>query len=345
MKKRIITILSLCLFSLLLVACGEKTIKNKLALVSFRQDKEEDTPSREIYRALEKYENQLDISYKNSRSKDALLTDIDKFTKVKKSEENIPRLILTNGFMTIAEMENLADQNEKLDFVVMDALIDPVKKNLRSIMFKNEESAFLAGYIAGITSKTNKIGYVGFKSGLVTDRYEYGFRAGVFEATKEKKKQIAVYSKLVESLNDHEAGMDIADKMYADGVDVIYQTVGNTGLGVIDSAKKNKKFVIGYDQDQSYLAKDYVLTSTIKNYGLVADMVARSYIARENYEGKNKQLVGLKENAVSITGHSEKSLYPADLHSKAMILSEKIKAGQIFVPFDKETYEDFTKKK
>lgn len=52
--------------------------------------------------------------------------------------------------------------------------------------------------------------------------------------------------------------------MYTSGVDIIFHAAGNVGTGVIESAKENDKFVFGVDRDQSYLAPEYVIASTIK---------------------------------------------------------------------------------
>ncbi len=56
----------------------------------------------------------------------------------------------------------------------------------------------------------------------------------------------------------------MAKAMYEEGVDIIYQVAGGTGVGVIQAAKETGHYAIGVDGDQDGLAPGNVLTSMVK---------------------------------------------------------------------------------
>src|SRR5699024_9689406 len=69
--------------------------------------------------------------------------------------------------------------------------------NLLGIMFRAQEPSFLVGYIAGMTTETNKVGFVGGQESNVIWGFEYGYKAGVDYAAKEKGTDIEVLSQYV----------------------------------------------------------------------------------------------------------------------------------------------------
>lgn len=338
MKTKLLKILSvgiICLFSIIMVSCqGKKNENNKLAFISFNEENKKNTKTELVYNGLTSYEN-INFTYDNVNTSQDYIKKLQKLTKDKYN------LIVSNGFLTNNETATVAEQNKDSNFAVIDSVIDPVLDNVTSILFNTHESSFLAGYLAGLKTETNKIGYIGFERGLISDRYEFGFKAGVLTAAKEKDVEISIFTKLIDSFDSYDDGKLIANEMYEKGADIIFQTVGVTGLGVIDSAKRHNKLVIGYELDQSYLAPDNMLTSVIKKYDTVGSMIIKKYNEGSLEFGK-KLYFGLKEDAVGLTTFDkEKSLYSEDINKKVMEMSENIKSGKVKVPYNEKVYTDF----
>ena len=89
----------------------------------------------------------------------------------------------------------------------------------------------MVGYIAGKTTKTNKVGFLGGMRGYIIGQFEYGFKAGVKFAGKELGKNIDVVTQYAESFSDVAKGKAIGSKMYSCGCDIIFQAAGGTGYG------------------------------------------------------------------------------------------------------------------
>ncbi|MCU6167953.1 BMP family ABC transporter substrate-binding protein, partial [Enterobacter roggenkampii] len=84
-----------------------------------------------------------------------------------------------------------ADQNPDTQFGIIDDVIEG-KDNVVSATFKDNEAAYLAGFAAAYTTKTNKVGFIGGEEGVVIDRFEAGFMKGVQDAAEKLGKEITV---------------------------------------------------------------------------------------------------------------------------------------------------------
>lgn len=323
-------------FIILLQGCKKAQNKNtyNVAIITDTEYLSSDYKSLNIEKGVKSLGNKVSVEIDGTSDKSKYLNYIDSYVN---DEYN---LIITAGFLQNSAIENLASKNPKTSFLAIDSIIDSDLKNLTSINFKTNESSFLAGYISGLVTKTNKIGYIGLKSGLITDLNEYGFKAGLLTSAKELKKEIAIKVEYIEDLSDYNKGKEVAKNLYNSGIDIIYQTTGYSGVGSIEAAKELNKLIIGYDVDQSYLAPKNVLTSTIKNYDIISENIVLKYLSKDKIDGQQLNL-GIDSEAVGITKFNENSIYGNEIYTKAMLIKEKIKNKEISVPYDKESFEKF----
>lgn len=330
--KKVLLIIFLT-FSIILQACSKKSEIDKfnVAIVTDTEDFGNDTKSKMIESGLLKIGERINVSKNGSSNEDKFIKQINSYIN---SDYD---LIIGTNFQMNESIRALANQNKETKFLIFNSIMDPGLENVNTLLFSTNESSFLAGYLAGLVTKTNNIGYIGANPGVLSDFYEYGFKAGLLYAAKELKIEISVKSQYIEDLSDYEKGKEIADKMYENGVDLIYQTAGYAGVGAIESAKNNNKYIIGYDEDQSYLAPKNVLTSTIKNYDIISEDLGLNYLTNSIESGQNLRY-GIKEDAVSITKFNETSIYSIDIYNKVMSLYEQIKKGEIVIPFDEDSF-------
>ncbi|MFV1433833.1 BMP family ABC transporter substrate-binding protein, partial [Klebsiella pneumoniae] len=111
------------------------------------------------------------------------------------------------------------------------------KDNVASVVFADNESAYLAGIAAAKTTKTKTVGFVGGMESEVITRFEKGFEAGV----KSVDKSIKIKVDYAGSFGDAAKGKTIAAAQYASGADIVYQVAGGTGAGVFSEAKSRNE--------------------------------------------------------------------------------------------------------
>ncbi|MGE6629893.1 BMP family lipoprotein [Bacillus sp. NPDC077027] len=254
-------------------------------------------------------------------------------------------LIYGIGFLMEDSISDIADQRKKNHFAIVDAVVK--KDNVASITFNENEGSFLVGVVAALSSKTNKIGFVGGVDSELIRKFEVGFRAGV-EATNPKAK---VEVKYAGAFDKADIGKATAESMYKSGVDIIYHAAGGTGTGVFTEAKNLKKadpdrkvWVIGVDKDQYDEGKvpgtdtSVTLTSMIKKVdAAVLDLTTKAKEGK--FPGGEVITYGLNEGAVDISPSQDN--LSKDVLKKVQEWKEKIIKGDVKVPATRDELKDF----
>ncbi|AJA90204.1 membrane protein [Borreliella chilensis] len=281
-----------------------------------------------------KEEFNIDLVLKES-STNSYLSDLE---GLKDAGSNLIWLI-GYKFSDVAKAVSL--QNPEMKYAIIDPVSfnEPIPANLVGMTFRAQEGAFLTGYIAAKISKTGKIGFLGGMEGEIVGAFRYGYEAGAKYANKDIKVSI----QYIGSFFDIEAGRSIATKMYSDGMDIIHHAAGLGGIGAIEVAKElgSGHYIIGVDEDQSYLAPDNIITSTTKDVGRSLNIFTSNYLKTNTFEGGKLINYGLKEGVVGFVRNPK--MISFELEKEIESLSSKIINEEFIVPYNKESYEKFLK--
>lgn len=278
------------------------------------------------WEGLQRAEKELGIEVKYLESKQ----DSDYATNIETLVDEDVDLILGVGMKLADAIKEGSELYPDQNFVLVDEEIDA--SNVKNILFKAEESAYLAGLIAGKTTKTNNVGFIGGMELPVIDTFKYGYMAGVKAANPEAK----VQAQYANSFTDQAKGKAIANQMYTNGADIVFTCGGDVGTGAIEAAKENNKFAIGVDRDQSDLAPENVLTSAIKRVDAGVFETVKSYV-NGTFEGGTTTTYGLEENAVGVPD-TTKNLVSQDILDLVEETITKLKNKEITVPKNEEEY-------
>ena len=282
-------------------------------------------------------ERGYDVSYIESKLESDYSTNIDK--AIDYGAEYIWAIGFAMADAVAFEAKINPDINVK--FGIVDAGTSGAS-TLTGVLFKAQEPSFVVGYIAGKTTKTNKVGFVG---GIASDNiyaFEYGYLGGVAYAAKELGKTISVDRQYAESFNDNAKGKSIAQKMYSKGADIVYHAAGGVGIGVIEAAEETGNFAIGVDMDQSYLSPKSVLTSAVKRVDQALFDLTPKLLEGE-LKGGSDIVLGLADgDYLGIPEHHEHM--SEEVYQDALAVIEKIKSREIVAPATEEEYEVYDRK-
>lgn len=271
--------------------------------------------------------------------------EADYATNLDKAVDADAQLIWGIGFAMADAVGAASKSNPDIHYAIVDNGYDAktMGSNVTGVMFRAQEPSFLVGYIAGKTTKTNKVGFVGGIASDIISQFEFGYKAGVDYAAKELGKTITVQAQYAESFGDAAKGKSIANGMFSSGCDIVFHAAGGTGTGVIEAAKDagKGKYAIGVDRDQAYLAPENVLTSAIKKVHMAVESVSMDIINGKDVSGKTVEY-GLTEDAVGIP--EEHKLMGDDTYNAAMKVQEDIKSGKITPPKNKDEYSQWQSK-
>lgn len=249
-----------------------------------------------------------------------------------------PDIIWSIGYALYDATADACKANPDQKFAIIDnANLDDLD-NLIGVTFADHQNSFLVGYIAGMTTESNNVGFVGGQKSDVIDRFEFGFRAGVMEAAREKGEDIEVQIQYADSYSDAAKGKTIANQMYEKGADVVFHAAGGTGDGVISSAKENNKWVIGVDRDQSDEAPDHMLASTVKGVNVAVKEITRELLEGKFDGGTTKEFT-LEGDGVAVA-YGPNDLVEDTVKDKVEELKESILSGDLNVPQNEEEFNE-----
>ncbi len=342
MKK--IKLLMIVMISVALVACGEAKESPKknesdysVTMVADVGGVNDQSYNQGAWEGLQKLAE--DEGVKTSFIETVQMSDLD--TNFDKAVDGNHNLIWGIGFNTANPILKSSGMNPNIKYAIVDHDFgSEAPANLTSAMFQAEQASFMVGYIAGLTTETNKVAYIGGAKSPTMDLFEYGFSSGAKYAAAELNKDIEVTVQIIESFNDAAKGKATAASLYNAGNDVIFVAAGAAGTGAIEQAVEENKWVIGVDRDQSYLASKNVLTSALKHVGVVTDDLSKRIINGEDLAGKTIQY-GIENNGVGIP--EENPNMSEETYNKAIEIQELIKSNEIIVPRTLEQYESFIK--
>ncbi len=277
-----------------------------------------------------KFPEKVDIAYKEPEEN---MND-EEVIRYLAENENCD-LVIGAGWEKIDPMNKVALNHPKTKFVLLDEYAIP-QENVSTVIFAQNEGSFVVGALAGMMTETKKIGFIGGMNQTVIEDFRVGFEEGI-EYIDPKIELYTEYCSRVEDddwsgWENPRKAKEMADKMYNEiGIDIIYAVAGLSGNGVIQSARENKKYVIGVDSNQDHLAKGLVITSMMKRLDKAVFDIGKKFINGE-LKGNEDYLYGYDNEGVSITEMEfTKDLVGEDKIKKLREIEEKIKNGEIDV--------------
>jgi basic membrane protein A len=237
-------------------------------------------------------------------------------------------LVIAIGFSQADAVRKVAPQFPKTHFALVDSIVEGA--NVASLMFAEHEGSYLVGYLAGLATKTNKIGFIGGMDIALIRRFETGYEAGV-KAANPKAEVIVNYVGINSTAwANPTRGKELALAQFGRGVDVSFHAAGASGMGVFDAAEERKAFVIGVDSNQNGVKPGRVLTSMMKRvdsavYDIIKSEVDGKFVAGTRY-------FGLKDKGVDYAVDDNNAKLIEPYKTKLEEMREKIIKGQIKVP-------------
>ena len=237
----------------------------KICMILDKAGKDDHSFNQEAYNGFQKATKDLKVS-KDSKVIEAkedgqLSQTVRSFVNGKCS------VIFSVGVNNADAIKQIAPQYPEQKFVVIDTIIN--QKNVRSVVFKDEQGAFLMGAIAAIKSKTGSVGIIGGMDIPLIHKFELAYTAGAKYINPQIKVMVGYVGVSVEAWNNPTKAQEIALSQFNQGSDIIFHAAGGSGIGVFNAAEKankpnSKKYAIGCDSNQNWIKPGIILTSMTK---------------------------------------------------------------------------------
>ncbi len=227
-------------------------------------------------------------------------------------------LIFTIGFSLANATAKAAKRYPDRHFVIMDYAYFPGNgcsesvqdcytpeggfANVTSLIFAEDQPAYLAGALAACMSQSGVIGAVaGYEIPPVV-RFVEGFENGATWVNP----GITTLKRYIPDFNDADTGHVVAMDFISKGADVLFCPGGSTGLGGLRAAAESGVMAVGVDVDQYMTFPDAgsaLITSVMKNVDVAANLTVKAFA-----DGKLKsgiQSFTLTNGAVGLAPYHE----------------------------------------
>src|SRR4051794_21789390 len=235
-------------------------------------------------------------------------------------------MVVAVGFLMAEATEKVAKSFPNTKFAIIDSSQAAMKtkpKNVAGLLFSEQESGYLAGYMAGLYVKDQGgkqvVSSVGGQKIPPVDHYIAGYEAGA-KAANPKIETLHDYS---QDFVDQAKCKELALNQIAKGSQVVFQVAGQCGLGALDAAKEKNVQGVGVDVDQAYLG-DQVMTSALKKIDQAVVQEAQK-VQDGSYKGGDT-LFSLANNG---TGIGKTNSTGAKYKDKVNQVAADIKSGEI----------------
>ncbi len=245
-------------------------------------------------------------------------------------------LIICVGFDQADALTIIAGEYPDQNFAIVDMVVD--MPNVASLTFRANEGSFLLGVVAGLTTETGTIGFVGgIDIPLIRDFY-VGYKAGAEWANPTVTVGEPVF---VGGWGDPGKGKELTLGLIEQGYDGIFAAAGGSGLGALEAAHEQGINGYGVDACQDYLHDEIIASMTKRVDNAVFQMILAA--TTNTFQG-GFYSGGLAESWTGMCRlPEEEALWEStfefvhdsldeDILAKVMDAQDKIIAGDIVVP-------------
>ena len=244
-------------------------------------------------------------------------------------------LVVGVGFIFSSDVDRVARDFPGVRFACVDYAPPPggPPPNVAGLAFHEEEGSYLVGGVAGLTSRTGHVGFVGGMRGPLIRKFEAGYEAGVRAVCPTCVVHSAYIGTSPEAFKDPAKAKALAIAEIAAGADVLYHASGASGHGVFEAAHDARRFAIGVDGDQYGEMPDTVVTSMVKRADVSVFETIRD-VTLGRFQG-GMHVFGVKDGAIDYVHEGpHAALLPAGVVTRVETLRVEIASGRVQVPFD-----------
>ncbi len=179
-------------------------------------------------------------------------------------------IVICSGYDFQETVGIMQDAYPETSFLLLDGIpLDDegnaaeIAGNVHCVSFREEESGYLAGYMA-VLEGYRSLGFIGGKEVPAVIRYGYGYLQGIDDAARTMAlADVTVNYWYADSFQPAEKIEKTAAAWYTSGTEVIFACGGSLYESVLKAAEDGDGMLIGVDTDQSALSERF-LTSAVK---------------------------------------------------------------------------------
>lgn len=238
----------------------------------------------------------------------------------------------TQGYSPIVVVEansleafsQVAKANPSVHFISLD--VSYHVPNVLGLTFNHAEGSYVIGYLAGLKTQSNQVGFIGGMDIPTINNFKCGFELGVKDANAKANLTTKYINNGLSSWNDVAGAQAIAQTMLDHDIDVIFPVAGFASVGVMQAVKQDgDAFSFGVDQDYSQQFPDTNIASLEKRVDIA--VFASLMQLRNGIWNGNRKHFGIKQGVINVALNPNSHALNADEHQLATQLLRDFKGN------------------
>ena len=213
-----------------------------------------------------------------------VISEVNTNQKMKEAAEKViqngTKVVIGHGREFSTVFTELAPKYPHVHFVTIHGTSS--YKNQTVYTFDQTKIEYLAGTAAAMKTQTKKIGLID----TFAKEKNLGFEQGI----KAYNPSIAFYYRVVNSRDDGIKAVKLLRELKDEGVDIIYAKGNSYNQEVIQEAKVQGMYVIGYLDDQAYMGRSVILTSVINDVPQAYNVIMKDYFSKKVFQLEKSDL-------------------------------------------------------
>ena len=169
----------------------------------------------------------------------------------------------------------ISAQFPKQKFIFLDAAHED-NKSMYTVSYNQRDQAYLSGYMAGLYSKTHKVGLIAAQEYPIMNKILYPYFA---KGAEDAYAGTSCDFRIVGNWYDASKGAELADAMHGAGIDVILPICGGASQGVISSAREHGMHIVWFDENGFKKAPGVIISCCMTKQDVAAKEATEQYLA------------------------------------------------------------------
>ncbi|ADH98527.1 BMP family ABC transporter substrate-binding protein [Salisediminibacterium selenitireducens] len=236
-------------------------------------------------------------------------------------EEEAPSLMIGHGREFSDVFTELAKDHAQRHFVTLHG--HQTHENQTVYTFSPIELDYFVGILMAWKTESGKVGVI------FPGEHDVAKRTALLAKGAESQgTNLNVLKRIVADREDGDGAVEAFRELKEEGADIVYALGNSFNQRVIEQSIETGTYMVGYLDDQSYMARDLVLTSVVNDVPNVYKAIVRDYIQGE----MNSGIVELTIED-DVMGFSELGpMFDADERMQFQYLIDRYREGNLPVP-------------
>jgi len=241
--------------------------------------------------------------------------------------------IVLLGSTYAEQARRAAARHPRVRFTLLDAAVEA--PNVRSVVFREEEGAYLAGLAAALTGRGGTVGFLGGMPIPPIHRFGCGFIQGVLAGAPKARVAVRYASADLDGFRDTAKAARAASELLEEGAGVVFVASGLAGIAALETVAAAGRLSVGVDTNQNGTHPGRVLTSVIKRVDVALRRTVEDGLAGQWRPGVLH--LGLADGAIDWARDEHNEALVAPLAARVEEARRRIAIGRIRVGAPEDT--------